>query len=79
MAVSRTAPYDPRYDPLVAADPGTGRAYAPSYWAATAGPVPEDDGPVQDDIETDVAVIGSGSTGLATALYLAREHAGAAL
>ena len=74
MAVSRTAPYDPRYDPLVAADPGTGRAYAPSYWAATAGPVPEDDGPVQGDIETDVAVIGSGSTGLATALYLAREH-----
>ena len=29
--------YDPRYDPLVAHDPGTGRAYAPTYWVATAG------------------------------------------
>ena len=66
--------YDPRYDPLVAADPGAGRAYAPTYWVASAGPAPEDDGPVRADVETDVAIIGSGSTGLATALYLAREH-----
>lgn len=73
MPVSGT-PYDPRYDPLIAADPGTGRAYAPTYWVASAGEPPADDGPVQGDIEVDVAVIGSGSTGLATALYLAREH-----
>ena len=69
-----TQSYDPRYDPLVAADPGAGRAYAPSYWVATAGEPPEDDGPVSGDIDADVVVIGSGSTGISTALYLAREH-----
>ncbi|WP_198970544.1 NAD(P)/FAD-dependent oxidoreductase [Xylophilus sp. ASV27] len=67
-------PYDPRYDPLVAPDPGTGRAYAPSYWVASAGTPPEDDGPVLRDIDVDVAIIGSGSTGMAAALYLAQEH-----
>ena len=66
--------YDPRYDPLVAADPGNGRAYAPTYWVATAGPPPADDGPIRADVEVDVAVIGSGSTGVSTALYLAQEH-----
>lgn len=66
--------YDPRYDPLVAADPGTDRAYAPSYWVATAGPPPADDGPIDGDVEADVVVIGSGSTGLSTALHLAQEH-----
>ncbi len=66
--------YDPRYDPLVAANPGTGRQYAPTYWAATAGERPNDDGPLQGDIDADVVVIGSGSTGAATALYLARDH-----
>ena len=70
----RRASYDPRYDPLVAADPGTGRDYAPSYWVATAGEPPEDDGPITGDIDADVVVIGSGSTGVATALYLAQEH-----
>jgi glycine/D-amino acid oxidase-like deaminating enzyme len=66
--------YDPRYDPLVAADPGAGRAYAPSYWVATAGEPPTDDGPVSGDIDADVVVIGSGATGISTALYLAQEH-----
>ena len=66
--------YDPRYDPLVAADPGAGRAYAPTYWVATAGAPPADDGPVVRDLDVDVAVIGSGSTGMSTALSLAREH-----
>ena len=66
--------YDPRYDPLVAHDPGTGRAYAPTYWVATAGPVPADDGPVARDVDADVVVIGSGSTGLSTALCLAESH-----
>ncbi|RYF83481.1 MAG: FAD-binding oxidoreductase [Comamonadaceae bacterium] len=67
-------PYDPRYDPLVAPDPGAGRAYAPTYWVASAGTPPDDDGPVSHDMDVDVVIIGSGSTGMATALYLAQEH-----
>jgi glycine/D-amino acid oxidase-like deaminating enzyme len=67
-------PYDPCYDPLVAADPGAGRAYAPSYWVASAGEPPADDGPIRGDVDADVVVIGSGSTGMSTALYLAQEH-----
>ncbi len=67
-------PYDPYYDPLVAPHPGEGRAYAPTYWIATAGEPPADDGPVTGDIDTDVAIIGSGFTGLSCALFLAREH-----
>ena len=39
--------YDPHYDPLVAANPGAGRAYAPSYWVASAGTPPPDDGPIR--------------------------------
>jgi glycine/D-amino acid oxidase-like deaminating enzyme len=66
--------YDPRYDPLVATDPGTGRDYAPTYWVASAGHPPPDDGPIAHDIDVDVAIIGSGSTGISTALYLAQEH-----
>ena len=66
--------YDPAYDPLVSPGPGTNQAYAPTYWAATAGPPPEDDGPIRADTDADVVVIGSGFTGLATALFLAREH-----
>src|ERR1700710_342575 len=64
--------YAPRYDPLVAANPGTGRDYAPTYWVASAGTPPEDDGPITHDIDVDVAIIGSGSTGISTALYLAQ-------
>ena len=66
--------YDPRYDPLVANDPGSGRAYAPTYWVATAGAPPTDDGPVLGDIDAEIVIIGSGSTGMATALSLAQEH-----
>ena len=72
--VASPQPYDPRYDPLVAADPGAGRAYAPTWWVASAGAPPEDDGPVLSDMDVDVAIIGSGTTGLSTALYLAQEH-----
>ncbi|TAL69665.1 MAG: FAD-binding oxidoreductase [Burkholderiaceae bacterium] len=66
--------YDPQYDPLVAPNPGTGRAYAPTYWVASAGTPPEDDGPITHDTDADVVIIGSGSTGISTALYLAQEH-----
>jgi glycine/D-amino acid oxidase-like deaminating enzyme len=66
--------YDPLYDPLTSSNPGMGRDYAPSYWVATAGNPPQTDGPVTHDIDTDVVIIGSGSTGVSTALYLAQEH-----
>ena len=66
--------YDPLYDPLTSQNPGTGRDYAPSYWVASAGTPPPNDGPVTQDFDTDVVVIGSGSTGVSTALYLAQEH-----
>ena len=68
------AAYDPHYDPLVAATPGQGRDYAPTYWVATAGPTPPDDGPITGDTDADVVIVGAGFTGLATALFLAREH-----
>ncbi|MCP1169157.1 NAD(P)/FAD-dependent oxidoreductase [Limimaricola litoreus] len=68
------AAYDPLYDPLTDAGPGRGRDHAPTYWIGTAGPAPEDDGPVTADMEVEVAVIGSGYTGLSTALHLARDH-----
>ncbi len=73
-AGSDPAAYDPRYDPLVDATPGRGRAYAPTYWVATAGTPPADDGPVTGDIDADVVIIGAGFTGLAAALFLAQEH-----
>jgi glycine/D-amino acid oxidase-like deaminating enzyme len=66
--------YDPRYDPLVAPYPGSGQAYAPTYWVATGGPQPPDDGPITRDVDVDVAIIGSGYTGLACAIFLAQEH-----
>lgn len=67
-------PYDPAYDPLVSPTPGQGREYVPSYWIGTAGEPPEDDGPVTHDIDVDVAIIGSGFTGLTTAIFLAQEY-----
>jgi hypothetical protein len=65
-------PYDPLYDPLVSKT-GQGQAYAPTYWVGTAGTPPPDDGPVDHDFDADVVVIGSGFTGLVTALNLAEE------
>lgn len=67
------ADYDPFYDPLVSPCPGHNRSYAPTYWTATAGPAPEVDAPVDRDMDVDVAIIGSGYTGLACAIHLARE------
>lgn len=74
VASPALARYDPQYDPLVAHDPGRGREYAPTYWVASAGAPPPDDGPITHDVDVDVAIVGSGFTGLATALFLAREH-----
>ncbi len=69
-----TQPYDPAYDPLVHATPGRNRAYAPTYWVASAGSPPPDDGPLLTDGDADVVIVGSGFTGLTCALFLAREH-----
>lgn len=66
--------YEPQYDPLKAPHPGQGTDYAPTYWVASAGTPPADDGPIDHDIDADVVIVGSGFTGLATALFLAREH-----
>ena len=71
---SPLTPYDPQYDPLVASNPGRGRNYAPTYWVGTADTPPPDDGPILGDTDADVVIVGSGFTGLATALFLAREH-----
>jgi len=68
------AKYDPTYDPLVSRSPGVGQEFPPSYWAASAGTPPPDDGPVTADMEADVVIIGAGYTGLCTAIFLAREH-----
>ncbi|MFT0545364.1 NAD(P)/FAD-dependent oxidoreductase [Allopusillimonas ginsengisoli] len=73
-ATEAQGPYDPQYDPLVDASPGTGRDYAATYWIGTAGEPPGDDGPIEHDIEVDVAIIGSGYTGLTAAIFLAQEH-----
>lgn len=67
-------PYDPAYDPIVAQNPGHGRDYAPTYWIGTAGTPPADDGPVLTDVDVDVAIVGSGYTGLSCAIHLAKEH-----
>ena len=62
------------YDPLTARTPGTGLPYSPSYWAATAGEPPPDDGEVAAQADTDVAIIGGGYTGLACAYVLAHTY-----
>ncbi len=67
-------PYDPAYDPLKSATPGQGRDYAPTYWIGTAGEPPADDGPITQDTDADVVIIGSGFTGLTAAIFLAREY-----
>ena len=67
-------PYDPKYDPLKSDGPGIHTEYAPSYWVDNVDMIAGHDGPVQGDIDADVAIIGSGFTGLSAALHLAEEH-----
>ncbi|MDT1064731.1 FAD-binding oxidoreductase [Paracoccus sp. CPCC 101403] len=69
-----SVPFDPLYDPIHAQALGPHSDYAPTYWIGTAGPAPEADGPVSGDMDVDVAVIGSGYTGLSTAIHLAKMH-----
>ncbi|HSQ04834.1 MAG TPA: FAD-dependent oxidoreductase [Burkholderiales bacterium] len=62
------------YDPLFAKSPGINADYPASYWAATAGPEPKNDGRVSGQIDTPVAIIGGGFTGLSCAYHLARRY-----
>lgn len=48
---------------------GDGR-HAPSYWAASAGPIPER-APLPGDLDCEVCILGAGFTGLSAALHLA--------
>ena len=48
------APYDPLYDPLVSPIGRQAMDYAPTYWVATAGEPPDDDGPLSGDADVDV-------------------------
>lgn len=69
-----SVPFDPLYDPMTAGSLGPCSDYAPTYWIGTAGAAPEDDGPITGDVDVDVVVIGSGYTGLSTAIHLAKMH-----
>lgn len=62
------------YDPLKDASPGLNQPYPDSYWAKNSGTPPENAGTLAQDIDVDVAIIGSGYTGLSCALHLAKEH-----
>lgn len=61
------------YDPLRAGLPRRPLEHVNSYWHATAGPAPADDGPLNGDIATDIAIIGAGYTGLSCAYTLAHQ------
>lgn len=62
------------YDPLIETAVASGNRYPDSYWASHSGNAPENSGVLQQDISTDVVVIGAGYTGLSCALHLARDH-----
>ncbi|HWA43114.1 MAG TPA: FAD-dependent oxidoreductase [Hypericibacter adhaerens] len=50
-----------------------GQAHVDSYWAATAGDEVTGCDKVQADIDTDIAIIGAGYTGLSAAYHLGRD------
>ena len=62
------------YDPLKDPSPGMEKPYPASYWSEHSGPPPSNSGRVIKDMQVDVAIIGSGYTGLSCALHLARDH-----
>lgn len=64
----------PYSDPLKAVVPGRGADHPATYWQATAGPAPADDGALEGDAEADVAIVGAGYTGLSCAYHLASRY-----
>lgn len=62
------------YDPLTADLPQIPQDYPDTYWAATAGDSPPADTAVNGVIDTDIAIIGGGYTGLSCAYYLAHKY-----
>jgi glycine/D-amino acid oxidase-like deaminating enzyme len=46
----------------------------PSWWRASVAEAPAPYAPLQGDVETDVAIIGGGYTGLSAAYHLAKDH-----
>ncbi len=50
------------FDPLRAHQPLHGQDHTDSYWAASAGVQPNDDGQLRTDQDTDIAIIGGGYT-----------------
>lgn len=72
-------PYNTKFDPLIDQGLKGNEQYAPTYWVATAGTPPEDDGPLLGDIDADIVIIGGGFTGLSTALTLAEKFGTAPL
>ncbi len=61
-------------DPLAMGQIPGGSAHAASYWAATADTAPPDDGPLNQERDAEVAIIGGGYTGLSCAYHLAKNH-----
>lgn len=51
-----------------------GAAHVDSYWAATGGAEVKGCAPIAGDLDTEVAIIGGGYTGLSCAYHLARDH-----
>lgn len=62
------------YDPLRAALPKSAQAHPNTYWLATADASPPDDGPLCDDIQADLVIIGGGYTGLSCAHRFAARY-----
>lgn len=70
----------PEYlDPLQLRRPTFGEPMPHTYWEATAGPAPADDGVLTSDADCDVAVIGGGYTGLSCAYHLRKLGAGSVM
>ncbi|MCC2617441.1 FAD-binding oxidoreductase [Aestuariibacter halophilus] len=61
------------YDPMEMAYPAAQQPYPDSFWASTLK-TPHIAETLNQDVESDVAIIGAGYTGLSTALHLVRDY-----